>query len=195
MCSDVSNSATPWTVTHQTFLSMEFSRQKYCGVGCHFLLHWIFLTQVSNPCLLHLLYWQVGSLLLYQLGSPNKVKVRKLLSCVQLFATPYTIQPMQFSRSEYWSARVGCHALLQEIFPTQRLNPGLWYCRWILYQLSYQGSPRILERVAIPSPVDLPNPGIEPGSPALQADSLPAKEMFKKREKENRNNLITPSSH
>ena len=25
----------------------------------------------------------------------------------------------------------------------------------------------------IPSPADLPNPGIEPGSPALQADSLP----------------------
>ena len=25
-----------------------------------------------------------------------------------------------------------------------------------------------------PSPVDLPNPGIEPGSPALQADSLPS---------------------
>ena len=24
------------------------------------------------------------------------------------------------------------------------------------------------------SPADLPNPGIEPGSPALQADSLPA---------------------
>ena len=26
----------------------------------------------------------------------------------------------------------------------------------------------------IPSPADLPDPGIEPGSPALQADSLPA---------------------
>ena len=26
-----------------------------------------------------------------------------------------------------------------------------------------------------PSPKDLPDPGIEPGSPALQADSLPAK--------------------
>ena len=26
----------------------------------------------------------------------------------------------------------------------------------------------------IPSPADLPNPGIEPGSPALQVDSLPA---------------------
>ena len=25
-----------------------------------------------------------------------------------------------------------------------------------------------------PSPADLPNPGIEPGSPTLKADSLPA---------------------
>ena len=33
---------------------------------------------------------------------------------------------------------------------------------------------RLLEWVAIPSPGDLPNPGIEPGSPALQADSLPS---------------------
>ena len=31
---------------------------------------------------------------------------------------------------------------------------------------------RILEWVAIPFPVDFPNPGTEPGSPALQADSL-----------------------
>jgi len=35
---------------------------------------------------------------------------------------------------------VGCHALLQEIFPTQGLNPGLLHYRRILYQLSYQGS-------------------------------------------------------
>ena len=33
---------------------------------------------------------------------------------------------------------------------------------------------RILEWVAFPSPGDLPHPGIEPGSPALQVDSLPA---------------------
>ena len=31
---------------------------------------------------------------------------------------------------------------------------------------------RILEWVAIPSPGDLPDPGIEPRSPALQVDSL-----------------------
>ena len=39
---------------------------------------------------------------------------------------------------------VGCHALLQGILPTQELNPGLPHCRQILYQLSHQGTPRIL---------------------------------------------------
>ena len=65
-------------------------------------------------------------------------------------------------------------SLLQGIFPTQGSNPGLQHCRRIIYQLSHKGSPSILEWVAIPSPGDLPNPGIELGSPALQADSLPA---------------------
>ena len=36
---------------------------------------------------------------------------------------------------------VNCHALLQEIFPTQGSNPGLPHCRQILYHLSHQGSP------------------------------------------------------
>ena len=36
---------------------------------------------------------------------------------------------------------VGCHALLQGIFPTQGLNLGLLHCRWFLYHLSHQGSP------------------------------------------------------
>ena len=36
---------------------------------------------------------------------------------------------------------VGCHALLQGIFPTQGLNSGLLHCRRILYRLNYQGSP------------------------------------------------------
>ena len=57
----------------------------------------------------------------------------KSLSCVQLFATLWTVQSMEFSRPEYWSGYL------------------------------------------FPSPGDLPYPGIEPRSPALQADSLPAK--------------------
>ena len=64
----------------------------------------------------------------------GKVKV-KSLSCVQLFATPWTAAykappSMGFSRQEYWSG------------------------------------------VSFPSPGDLPNPGIEPQSPALEADAL-----------------------
>ena len=34
-----------------------------------------------------------------------------------------------------------CHALAKGIFPTQGSNLGLPHCRWILYQLSHQGSP------------------------------------------------------
>ena len=39
---------------------------------------------------------------------------------------------------------------LSLLFPIQELNPGLLHCRQILYQLSHQGSPRILEWVAYP---------------------------------------------
>ena len=45
---------------------------------------------------------------------------------------------------------VGSPSLLQGIFPTQGLNPGLPHCRRILYQMSHKGSPRILEWVAYP---------------------------------------------
>ena len=60
-----------------------------------------------------------------------------LLSCVLLFATPWTVAhqaplSMEFSRQEYWSG------------------------------------------LPFPLPGGLPNPGIEPGSLALQADSLPS---------------------
>ena len=39
---------------------------------------------------------------------------------------------------------VGSRSLLQGIFSTQESNPGILYCRWILYQLSHQGSPTYL---------------------------------------------------
>ena len=55
---------TLWTVAHQAPLSMGFSRQD-SGVGCHFVLQGIFLTQGLNLCLLH---WQVDSIPLSHLG-------------------------------------------------------------------------------------------------------------------------------
>ena len=45
---------------------------------------------------------------------------------------------------------VGSLSLLQGVFPTQGLNPGLLHCKWFLYQLSHQGLPRILEWVTYP---------------------------------------------
>ena len=45
---------------------------------------------------------------------------------------------------------VGSLSLLQEIFPTQGLNPGFLQYRWILYQWNHKGSPRRLEWVAYP---------------------------------------------
>ena len=120
------------------------------------------------------------------------VRLFLTLSCIQLFATQWTIAhqaPLStgFSRQEYWNGlpcpppghlpnpgiqprspalqvdsllsgppgnpkNTGVHSLslLQGIFPTQESNQGLLHCRWILYQLSYQGSPRTLEWVAYP---------------------------------------------
>ena len=45
---------------------------KNTGVGCHFLLQEVFLTQGSNPCLLWLLYWQADSWPLHHLRNPGK---------------------------------------------------------------------------------------------------------------------------
>ena len=66
-------------------------------------------------------------------------------------------------------------SLLQGIFPTQRSYPSLPHYRQILYQLSHNGSPRIVEWVAYPFYSRSFGPGIELGSPALEADSLPTK--------------------
>ena len=88
----------------------------------------------------------------------------KSLSHIRLFVIPWIIAcqaPLskEFSRIPgYWNSRilqdtgVSSLSLLQEIFPTQGSNPGLLHCRWILYHLSYEGSPRILEWVTYPFP-------------------------------------------
>ena len=75
-----------------------------------------------------------------------KVKVMVTQSCLTL------CDPMDFTVRGILQARilewVGSLSLLQGIFPTQGLNPGLLHCRQILYQLSDKGSPRIVEWVA-----------------------------------------------
>ena len=68
-------------------------------------------------------------------------------SRVQLFATPWTVArqaPLSVRYSPSRSTGVGCHALLQGIFPTQGSNSSLLHFlhrRRILYPLSHLGSP------------------------------------------------------
>ena len=54
-------SVTPWTAARSLLFQWD-SPGKNIGAGCHALLQGIFLIQGSNPHLLPLLHWQVGSL-------------------------------------------------------------------------------------------------------------------------------------
>ena len=69
---------------------------------------------------------------------------------------------------------VGCQALLQGIFQTQGLNPGLLHCRWFFAIWATREAQEYWSGQPIPSSRELPDPGMELGSPALQVDSLPA---------------------
>ena len=62
---------------------------------------------------------------------------------LKVISSPTVFSPSLYSprNSLGQNTGVGSLSLLQGIFLTQRLNPGLLHCRWILYQLSYQGSP------------------------------------------------------
>ena len=99
-------------------------------------------------------------------------------SHVRLCATPQMAAhqaplSLGFSSQEYWSGLP---------FPSPRHATSLQLCLTLCDPMdsSPPGSPvhgilqaRILEWVAMPSSGDLPNPGIEPRSAALQANSLP----------------------
>ena len=140
---------------------------KNTGVGCHALLQGIFLTKKLNWGLLHCRW------ILYQLshlGSPilslyecfyafplecklyesrnnfiYNYMIVKSHSRVRLFATPWTVAHQAPSPWDFpgMNTGVGCHFLLQGIFPTQGLKLGLPHCRQTFYRLSYQGSPII----------------------------------------------------
>ena len=75
-------------------------------------------------------------------------------SCLTLF-NPMDCSPPGYSFSVAGDSPgkntgVGCHALIQGIFPTLGLNPDLPHCRWFLYCPSHQGSTGILEGVVYP---------------------------------------------
>ena len=77
---------------------------------------------------------------------------------------------MGFSRPGYRSEQP---FLLQGILPAQGLSTGHLQDRQILHQLSHREAQEHWSGWPVPSPADLPDSAIEPGSLALQADSLP----------------------
>ena len=79
----------------------------------------------------------------WEITKPNKwdlVKIERLLTpkrdvkVTQLCPTPYSP-----GNSPGQNTGVAIFSLLQGIFPTQELNPGLPHCRQTLYQLSHKG--------------------------------------------------------
>ena len=86
----------PRELYHARLLCPWDSPGKNTGVGCHFLLQGIFLTQESNPCLLH---WQAGffftteppgQYFLFKFNEENCL----ILICINLIimATEYLLQ-------------------------------------------------------------------------------------------------------
>ena len=62
------------------------------------------------------------------------------LSCVRVFVPPWTIAARLLCpwNSPGKNTGVGCHSLLQKIFPTQESNLGVLHSRQILYYQSYK---------------------------------------------------------
>ena len=95
----------------------------------------------------------------------------KSLNHVWLFATPWTTQSMEFSRPEYCSGQPfpspGGSSQPRDWTQVSHIT-GTFFTSWA------RRTRTIRECVAYPfCKVDLPDPGIELGSPALQAHSLP----------------------
>ena len=93
-------------------------------------------------------------------GTYSKLKVAQ--SCLTLCdPMDYTVHGILQARILEWVA----FPFSRGIFPIQGSNLGLLHCRWILYQLSYQGSPSICccavtESCLIPcDPMDCSIPG------------------------------------
>ena len=78
-----------WTVPHQAPLCPWDSPGKNARVACHFLLQGIVPTQISNPCLLCFLRWEVGSLPLAPPGNSKKYIHVYVCVCVCIYKYTY----------------------------------------------------------------------------------------------------------
>ena len=108
---------TPWTIAHPPdcpfVCSLDFPG-KNTRVGSHSLLRRIFLTQGSNPRLLHLLCWQADSLSLCHLGSPLAA-VGALLFCRFIIYDTHSLMH-RLSPEEYVLAAINLYLDIINLF-------------------------------------------------------------------------------
>ena len=98
----------------------------------------------DRTCVSCLPHWQVGSLPLAPPGKSLYPLDRQGIPYMSFFIAGLLRSLniiVTLHKKCLLNSEVGCYALLQGIFPTQGLNPGLSHCRQILYHLSHQGSP------------------------------------------------------
>ena len=69
-------------------------------MGCHALLQGILPTQGLNPCLLHLLYWQVASL---PSGNPPYIFQQRTVFCLQNFHPEIMPSQVTLIGSLFWT--------------------------------------------------------------------------------------------
>ena len=84
--------------------------------------------------------------MIQQSHSQPSLSVSQSHSVVSDSLRPHGLQPTWLLcpwRSPGKTTGVGCHSLLQRIFPTHGSNSVLLHCRQILYRLSHQGSPTL----------------------------------------------------
>ena len=106
-------------------LCPQDSPGKNTGVGCHFLLQGIFLSQGLNPCLLQLLNWQVASLPLVppgSLGSNLTCTIYSHLTCI-IQASDLTLLCLSFLKY-FFVIKIPC---LVGLLCTQ-VHIGTWQC-------------------------------------------------------------------
>ena len=130
--------ATPWTVALQVPLSTEFSK---AGI-----LEWVSTpfsigsswprdrTHVSCTASRLFTVWVTRE-------APSLCEDSESESCSVLSDSSWPHGLYSPWNSPDQNTGVGSLSLLQGTFPTQGSNPGLTYCRRILYQLNHQGSP------------------------------------------------------
>ena len=119
---------------------------KNTGVGCHFLLQCMKVKSESEVAQSYLTLRDPMDC------SPPGSSIHGIFQArvLEWGAIAFSVWLYGPWNSPGQKTGVGCHSLLQGIFPTQGPNPGFPHCRQILYQLSHQQSPRILEWVAYP---------------------------------------------